>query len=591
MIEPLADIFRAYDAGHAALLVDERSLYDLVVDEDGRMVTAMEAVRRIARAEYGMHLISYSMANGFDWSEVRIEDTRDRSRIAELLRLNGLLDVPQDQNEVVRVLRGIAAMGRSPRGALSWADGREMKFAFLLEFGEHLAPLSSSPGSHSDAQLVAIELAHITGQSLALRASGNLVMMHGRHSLIDPLVVRSLHRVRFRHPDLAEKRGFIAAASRHYASATFGEGLDAERAARATVNTPNRTIEQLLRGSERTSTPLSVTELVAQKSRDVVALSDESLAALDPARVAHVRLVGRNAEVPGGVLARLGERLAAGDGRMPANVLLAGGPGTGKTDLAILTANAAAVTAYQMHSPKRGIVGETERVARLQHELLDYWSPNVAFVDEITESLPLDRDEHNGDSGASRAVMAALLTTLSDERRRGRSLLIATTNCPWRMSSAMRSRFLFIPVLQPLREDIPAIIAETAARIVDTAALDPGHPAVVEAACTFHAKGANPRHIRAALSTQAMETGRLEPDDVLRAARDLNGMTDRLSADYADLWAIRACASQRFFPWYESPSTYAFPPYLQGIVDEQTGELNQQALASRIEELRPHAHV
>ena len=275
---------------------------------------------------------------------------------------------------------------------------------------------------------------------------------------------------------------------------------------------------------------------------------------------------------------------------MPANVLLAGAPGTGKTDLAVMTANTAGVTAYQMHSPQRGIVGETPRICDLQQALLRNWTPNVAFVDEITESMPLQRNDFDGDSGASRAQMAAMLTALSDESRRGKSLLIATTNCPWRMSAAMRSRLVFIPVLQPLAEDMPAIVAATAARVQPGLSLDPAHALVIEAARVFSMKAANPRHVRGALTNALMFTKSLDPEVVLRAAEDLNTMTDRASAIYADLWAIQCCGSRQFLPWADDP-TYPFPEYLKGVVDSSTGEVNTVELIRSIQEYQPHANV
>jgi len=350
-------------------------------------------------------------------------------------------------------------------------------------------------------------------------------------------------------------------------------------------------LEQLLRASHRGQHVVTAKELTAQKSRDVVALSEETLTVLDPARVAGAQLLGRNIETPARVLQQLAARLRQGDSRMPANVLLSGSPAGGKTDLAIITGEAAGVTAYALNSPKRGIVGETERLARLQQELLAQFTPAVAFVDEVTESLPVQRSEFDGDSGASRAVMAALLTSLSDESRRGRSLLIATTNCPWRMSAAMRSRFVFIPILQPLREDLPAIIVGIAARVQPGVQLDAGDPRVVAAADVFCAKAANPRHIREALTNALMFDESLTPAVIEQAAENLEGVTDRASAIYADLWAVRSCGSRRFLPWHDDPASYPFPEYLRGVVDERTGALRAAELDQRIEEYRPHASV
>jgi AAA+ superfamily predicted ATPase len=256
-----------------------------------------------------------------------------------------------------------------------------------------------------------------------------------------------------------------------------------------------------------------------------------------------------------------------------------------------MIARRAKAAAYQMLSPKGGIVGETERKARLQQRVLSEWIPNVAFVDEITEALPLERSNFDGDSGASRAVMAALLTALSDEGRRGRSLLIATTNCPWRMGEAMRSRFTMIPVLQPLVEDFPEIVVATARRVKPDVQLEPESDQIRDAARIFHAKGANPRHIRTALSNALLLRGAMTPDTILFAAHDLCSTSHLVSVVYADLWAVKTCTSRTFFPWAADSASYPYPDHLRGIIDPATGDLCTDEIEKRIKELQPHANV
>jgi hypothetical protein len=578
MCEGIGDIFRAYELGHSALFVHGRSLYDLVVDHEGKVRPALEVTRRLARRGYGLHLVTYSMAEGLDWDASRVEPTADRAAIEQTLRRHGLLDLKPDQNEIGRVVRGIASLARGPRDSLKWSDGRDLRFVFLFEFAEHLVPAASATGAQTD-------------QSLAHRSSGNLIVFHGRDGLIDHLVTAAVKPVHLHLPACAEKLAFLQAASHLYPGARFASELTLAQVAHLTMFTPNRGLEQLLRESHRAKRALTAKEVTAQKARDVAVLSEETLNVLDPARVAGAVLKGRNITVPAAILSELAGRLRDGDARMPANVLLCGPPGTGKTDLAILAAEAAGTSAYALSSPKRGIVGETERLARRQQELLDEFAPAVAFVDEITESLPMQRTDFDGDSGASRAVMAALLTSLSDDSRRGRCLLIATTNCPWRMSAAMRSRFVFIPVLQPLAEDLPAIVAAIARRVQPGVEIDPADGAVVEAAGVFAAKAANPRHIREALTNALLFTESLTPEVVLAAACDLEGVTDRASAIYSDLWAVRSCASQRFLPWHDAPSAYPHPEHLRGAVDAQTGRVDAVELDRRIAEYRPHADV
>jgi AAA+ superfamily predicted ATPase len=591
MCQAIHEIFREYEDGHAALLVHGRSVRDLVVDDEGRVRPALEAIRRLARCRYGLHLITYSMAEGLDWDASRLSVPADRSAIEQTLKTHGLLDLPPNEHEIVRVIRGIASLARTPRGTRRWSDGPDLSFMFLFEFAEHLAPGTLANGTQTDQQLVAIELAHLVGQSLALRSSGNLVLLHGRDGLIDQLVTSAVQAARLRLPDRPEKLSFLQAAWKLYPDARFEDGLTSEHVAHLTTGTPNRGLEQLLRASQRAKRAVTAKELTAQKTRDVAALSEETMTVLDPSRVAGAELVGRNIQVPASILRQLAGRLRTGDSRMPANVLLTGAPGTGKTDLAIIAADAAGASAYALNSPKRGIVGETERLARRQQELLAEFAPAVAFVDEITEMLPMQRSDFDGDSGASRAVMAAWLTSLSDDSRRGRQLLIATTNCPWRISAAMRSRFVFIPVLQPISDDMPAIVAAMAARVQPGVKVSASGPRIIEAAAIFYAKAASPRHIREALTNALIFEEALTPGVILDAARALESFTDRASAIYADLWAIRSCASHRFLPWYDDPGSYPYPNHLRGLVDDRSGEVDLAELDRRIEEYRPHADV
>jgi len=592
-MKAIQQTLRAYEEGHPALLVTGRSLYDLVLSSDRKIRPLLEALRCSVRAQYGMVLITYSMANGLDHDASRIDDERDRRTIENALRAHHLLEIPRDQNEVVRVIRGISSLSRTPTTGLKWANGSDLRFAFCFEFTEHLTPGTLTNGTQTDAQLVAIELAHITARSLALRTSGNLILFHGRDGLVDELVGGALHQVRLPQPDGQEKRAFLDAALSIYPGASFEDGLTAEGVAHLTINTPNCGLESLLLASHKTGRKLTAHELAQQKNCDVEELSEHTLMPLDAARVADLELYGINIDKPRRILERFAQALLRGDASMPGNVLLCGAPGTAKTDLAILTAREGKAAAYQMLNPKEGsgIVGTAERKARQQQLVLKEWAPNIAFVDEVTEALPLERSDFDGDSGASRAVTAALLTALSDESRRGRSLLISTTNRPWAMGAAMRSRFTVIPVLQPLREDYAGIVLATARRIVSSFELEITQPQIQKAAAIFYEKGANPRHIRAALSNTLLLAGALTPDAILFAAADLCASTDLPSAIYADLWAIKLCSSRSFLPWSDHPSAYPFPPHLQEFVDSHTGEIKETELNKKIEEYRPHANV
>lgn len=585
---PLVDVFRAWEDGHAAVLIDGRSLYDLDADAQGKLRPMHEILRRECR-ERGLLLITYSLAGGMEWDSPSLDD-RERRAVQDALRNQRLADLNVDQNEVVRVIRGVASLARTASTGLRWTSGGDLRFCFLFQFSEHLTPGSLTNGTQTDGQLVAIELANITAQSLALRSSGNLVLFHAREGLLDDLVRRVLHHVRLRQPGTEEKARFLTSALSVYPKARFVD-LDPKAVAHLTSNTPNRGLEMLLRASQRSERAITASDIAAQKGRDVVEISEGTLSILDTARVDGVELHGTTIDTPLRALLACAAGLKRGDRSTPANVLLAGAPGSGKTDMALLAARAAGVAAYAQLSPKDSLVGSTERRARLQQEILEELAPAVSFIDEVTEAFPLQRTDFDGDSGASKAVTAAMLTALSNENRRGRSLLIGTTNCPWRMAGAMRNRFEVIPVLHPITSDFPGIVVATARRIAPQTPLDVNDERVQEAARIFYVKGANPRQIRSALSSSMLENTKLTPDLALAAAKDLLSGADRISSIYADLCAIRLTSRLSYLPWSADPKGFPYPPHLQGVVNPSNGEIDDTELNKRIAEFQPHANV
>ena len=125
---------------------------------------------------------------------------------------------------------------------------------------------------------------------------------------------------------------------------------------------------------------------------------------------------------------------------------------------------------------------------------------------------------NNLDSGASDAVMQAFLNMLSDNSREGRSVLIATTNCGYKMGAAMRDRFIIVPVIMPSIEDFPEIICSIAKQ-VSGVTINPEDPAIQEAAKVFYGKHVMPRRIRASLKFINGDVG-LTPQTICEAAKD-----------------------------------------------------------------------
>lgn len=586
-IEP---ILRAHRQGSSALFVCGRSLHDLSLDGE-RIRPIIEILRRELWSSAGLYLLTYSLSAHLDADLSRVDDQRNREVITDALMSHGLSADRANDQTAPQTLRSLAALCQTPAGNRKWVDGRPARFAVAVLFGDHIAPCGAGGGSASETTIASAEVLHDIGCSLALRAAGNLFLVYGQDGLVDELVRSSFIRVRLPLPGTEEKRAFIAAAQAVYTQASLEPGQDADGVATLTAKTPNRSIEASFRASHLTREPIRTADLIAQRVQDVRTLSDGSLVQIPADRVRGVRLVGVTVERPAAVLAKMALALRSGDRRLPALVLLAGAPGTGKTDLAVAAAAQAGVPAFEMQSPKRPLVGETERVARLQHELLAEFSPALAFVDEVTEAFPMERSEFDGDSGASRSVMASWLTSLSDGSRRGRVLTVATTNVPERIGAAMLSRFFVVPVLQPFPSDYPALLESCVARIAPALDLTARKEEVRVAAEIFYRQGASARSIQDTLATSCLSRSLEDKGALVAAANDYCGETDRGSAAYADLWALKCCSSKAVLPFTTSSEVPRLPTHLDGVLDITTGDINRVELNRRIRDLRPSANV
>src|SRR5262245_44443169 len=128
------EVFRPYEEGQAAVLLSDRSLLDLEVDPgQSKLRPVLEILRREARRRHGMLFVTYSLAGGVDWQSESLSQ-KDRSTVETELRRHGFLDVPQDEHEVVRIMRAIASLARTRTEGLAWSDGEPLRFAFLVQF-------------------------------------------------------------------------------------------------------------------------------------------------------------------------------------------------------------------------------------------------------------------------------------------------------------------------------------------------------------------------------------------------------------------------------------------------------------------------
>lgn len=595
-IDPILD---AYRAGHQTLLVSGRSLFDLHINERGDLRPLRNTLIRRVREEFGMGTLLFNLALGPRW----IWDGFDANQRREFEAKLDAARIPLQQ-EVKNTVRGRAPHERAfdllTAIQQTIERGSEMPpIMVLFEFGEDLVP-DSERGAMNDWIMQMNELLALLGSDYLRRLHPFLMILTGTPERMDRRAVNSLQPVNLPQPEREEKLGFIRAirAMPHLAGASSEVGLDDGALANLTARTPNQSLEEAFLESSRTGRPITHIRIVERKRADVVSLSEGTLNLLDVERVRGIKLVGRTVERVLALLQTLAAGIKAGDPHTPMNILLAGAPSSAKTDLALLTALLSQTPAYSLISPKGSLVGQTELRVRLQFRIFKELSPAFGVIDEITESFQMERGSMNLDSGASSAVIAEMLNALSDSSRAGRTLLIGTTNCPWRVSSAMASRFIYVPVLSAVDEDYPEILCAIISNLLPEVDWDPQSPAVRSAAELFFRKGASPRVIRTIVSSKIATGGARLPESLLqKAAADCAPQhpRDRAGAEYADLYAISVCSDFAMLPWHGRITDYPIPRYLQGIVSDQVsaeeGHIDKDRLIRRLEELKPHVNV
>ena len=126
-----------------------------------------------------------------------------------------------------------------------------------------------------------------------------------------------------------------------------------------------------------------------------------------------------------------------------ANLLLYGPPGTGKTLIAAAVSKGLEATFFscKVSDMLSKYFGESSKLIDAVFELAGQMSPSVVFLDDF-ESLVGDRDADG--SGAERRVLTELLACMDGfESKAGDKLVlvVAATNKPWLIDSAILSRF------------------------------------------------------------------------------------------------------------------------------------------------------
>jgi transitional endoplasmic reticulum ATPase len=123
----------------------------------------------------------------------------------------------------------------------------------------------------------------------------------------------------------------------------------------------------------------------------------------------------------------------------PKGVLLHGPPGTGKTLLAKAVANESEANFITINGPEifNKFYGESEKRIREIFDEAEKSAPAIIFIDEIDAVAP-SRESNIGSGEVERRVVSQLLTMMDGLQSRGKVIVMAATNRPDSIDSALR---------------------------------------------------------------------------------------------------------------------------------------------------------
>lgn len=598
MSNAVTQILQPYAEGKSCIILQGRSLSDLDLNHDKQIQPLIELLRTQALSKHNLVMVQYSRSTGvtYDLSDLNVTEKNNVTKVLSDLNIRNNIQNKASgaEEEFINILRALHRLGQQT-SQLTLRDGVPLRFLILIEYSEHLLPHLNN-GTHTQEQVVAIELALRLSNSLGFRKSQNYtVLAEARPGLMESLIYQNIDSVTIPQPGISDKMDFICALKSRYNNVKTEELLSDEIIANLSSGTPNRSLESIFLSGDKTGNPITSANVFSKKQADIIALSEGTLQAIDHARVKGIKIVGSTIKKPMEILLRISNGLKNGNKNIPRNIILCGSPSGGKTVITLIAAANANVPTFTLENSRTMWVGESERKCRLQLNLLRELG-GLGLIDEIEMQLPMNRGVQSNDSGVTQNIMGQLQSFLADTSLAGKVCLVGTSNRPNAISEAMRQRWIVLPVLMPLPQDYPGIVLSIAESINPDINISVNDQKMIDAAERFSLAGAAPREIRESIiASQAVLDGEIGVEHIEFASFDIIPNSNRIASVFSDYVALSYCRNNSFLPWWKDSTNnpdpdYTYPDYIREILNDDFS-INQEKLSKRISELEPYANV
>lgn len=456
----------------------------------------------------------------------------------------------------------------------------EQPVRLVVDFADLFLPADQAGDPLQREQERIIELLAGQAQLQAAGSSRHRLLLLVRGGAVDERLLHlpGMRPVPVPLPDTAERAALIQQLRnpRVGRPLQLADDLDARLFARLSGGLSGTDLLQGRAMAQTTGTPVDRSWVQERKSVSMARAAGDSLL---------VYQAGSGmADVAGLPQIRLLLQEARTTGRLPRRIMLVGPPGVGKTLVVRAIADELGLPAVALGNFRNMYVGETERRLRVVLQTLTALAPCVLHIDEFDQSIGQRTTGQSADGGTSERVLAELWTFLGENTGDERVVVIATSNRPDLLDTAMFDRFLFIPVLHPTPSEAAEVMRIAARR--EGRDLD-GEEA--RRAVAGYGRLVTGR-VLVDVTDRAMTLADMRGDTLAgqhleEAFGDLMAALDQGEHEHLALQALAVATFQSHLPWVAARRLGLephVPGYAARLIDPATGRLDRDRLAGAL---------
>jgi SpoVK/Ycf46/Vps4 family AAA+-type ATPase len=467
---------------------------------------------------------------------------------------------------------------------------KESKVLLLINGADLLLP-DIEPGMMPPDQTDLLHLFIELGLNDSFRQTQNIVILKSLQGSINKALLRSgaFFRIPVPLPNEAARKEFVIYLRNH---SEYGETIPRDMSADEMAKLSNGTrlidIEDLAKSCRDKNKTIDRKDINIIKSSAIHAISQGQLEVVIPEKTM-ADVIGLD-QIKRFLKRQVDLARSMNSSSMPSMMLFVGQPGCGKSHMFEAYANELGWSYLKIANLRSMWVGQSEALTQQALEIIEQCAPCIVEVDECDQILG-GRSVNAGDAGVDARIFGMILAATGNSRLRGKVQWLMATNRPDILDSALLDRagerLVFMNPPASDRAVLFQFLSKQQGRQldenvqVDVLAREPNLGMV------------SVRNLIEIIGKAAefadQESGQinsiLAQRHLLRAIREFN-VGDTLEIEFIALHSLNNLRFKDRLPWIDENGQliagYDFPPYLQGIVDPETGKLNIDELIKRL---------